>query len=98
MTTKRMSEPDFDSLLTAWFEADARVREPETLVDAALVRVHRSRRLPAWLLSEWWIPMQLSMQARAVPRLATTLLLVILLVAALVAIAIVGSTRRLPNP
>jgi Tol biopolymer transport system component len=98
MTTKRMSEPDFDTLLTAWFEADARVREPEMLVDAALVRVHHTRRLPAWLLPEWWIPMQLSMQARAVPRLATTLLLVILLVAALVAIAIVGSTRRLPNP
>ena len=46
MTTKRMSEPDFDTLLTAWFEADARVREPETLVDDALVRVQRSRRLP----------------------------------------------------
>ena len=42
--------------------------------------------------------MQLSMQARAVPRLATVLLVVVLLVAAVVAIAIVGSTRRLPNP
>jgi Tol biopolymer transport system component len=98
MTAKRMSEPDFDTLLTAWFEADARVREPETLVHDALVRVHRSRRLPAWLLPEWWIPMQLSMQARAVPRLATMFLVVVLLVAALVAIAVVGSTRRLPNP
>ena len=98
MTTKRMSEPDFDTLLTAWFEADARIREPETLVDDALGRVQRSRRLPAWLLPEWWIPMQLTMQARAVPRLATMLLVVILLIAALVAIALVGSTRRLPNP
>jgi Tol biopolymer transport system component len=98
MTTKRMSEPDFDTLLTAWFEADARVREPEALVDDALVRVQRSRRLPAWLLPEWWIPMQLSMQARAVPRLATMFLVIVLLVAALVAIAVVGSTRRLPNP
>ena len=98
MTTKRMSEPDFDTLLTAWFEADARVREPEDLADDALVRVQRSRRLPAWLLPEWWIPMQLSMQARAVPRLATMLLVVVLLVAALVAIAVVGSMRRLPNP
>ena len=98
MTTKRMSEPDFDTLLTAWFEADARVREPETLVDDALVRVQRSRRLPSWLLPEWWIPMQLSTQARAVPRLATMLLVVLLLVAALVAIAVVGSTPRLPNP
>ena len=98
MTTKRMSEPDFDSLLAAWFEADARVREPETLTDDALTRVDRTRRLPAWLLPEWWIPMQLSMPLRAVPRLATMLLVVVLLVAALVAIAIVGSTPRLPNP
>jgi Tol biopolymer transport system component len=98
MTTKRMSEPDFDTLLTAWFETDARVREPEALVDDALARVARSRRLPAWLLPEWWIPMQLTMQARAMPRLATMLLVVILLIAALVAIAVVGSTPRLPNP
>ena len=38
MTTKRMSEPDFDTLLTAWFESDARVREPDALVDNALAR------------------------------------------------------------
>ncbi len=98
MTTKRMSEPDFGTLLTAWFEADARVREPETLVDDALVRVHRSRRLPAWLLPEWWIPMQLTTPLRAVPRLATMFLLIVLLAAALVAIAVIGSTPRLPNP
>ena len=98
MTSKRMSEPDFDTLLTAWFEADARVREPETLVDDALVRVQRSRRLPAWLLPEWWIPMEHSMHLRAVPRLATMILLIVLLAAALVAIAVIGSTPRLPNP
>jgi Tol biopolymer transport system component len=98
MTTKRMAEADFDNLLTAWFEADARVREPETLVDDALARAQRSRRLPAWLLPEWWIPMEHSMRLRAVPRLAPVLLLIALLLAAIVAIAIVGSQPRLPDP
>jgi Tol biopolymer transport system component len=98
MTTKRMSEPDFDSLLTAWFEADALVREPEALVDDALTRVGRSRRLPAWLVPEWWIPMEHSMHLRAVPRFATMVLVIVLLAAALVAIAVMGTTRRLPNP
>lgn len=98
MTTKRMSEPDFDTLLGAWFEADAHVREPDALVDNALARAYRSRRLRAWLLPEWWIPMQVSMQARAVPRLATIVLLIVLLAAAIVAIAVVGSARPLPDP
>jgi Tol biopolymer transport system component len=98
MTTKRMSEPDFDRLLTAWFETDAHVREPEALVDDAITRVNRSRRVPAWLLHEWWIPMQHSMHLRAVPRLAPVLLLIALLLAAIVAIAIVGSRPRLPDP
>jgi Tol biopolymer transport system component len=98
MTTKRMSEPDFDDLLTAWFEADALVREPEALLDDALTRVDRSRRLPAWLLPEWWIPMQLTTPLRAVPRLAPVLLLIALLLAAIVAIAVVGSQPRLPDP
>ena len=98
MTTKRMSEPDFDTLLGAWFEADAHVREPDALVDNALARAYRSRRLRAWLLPEWWIPMQVSMQARAVPRLATIVLLIVLLAAAIVAIAMVGSARPLPDP
>ena len=98
MTTKRMSEPDFDDLLTAWFEADALVREPEALLDDALTRVDRSRRLPAWLLPEWWIPMQLTTPLRAVPRLAPVLLLIAQLLAAIVAIAVVGSQPRLPDP
>ena len=98
MTTKRMSGPDFDRLLTAWFETDARVREPEALADNALARAQRSRRLPAWLLPEWWIPMEHSMYLRAVPRLATMVLVIVLLAAALVAIAVVGSRPRLPDP
>jgi Tol biopolymer transport system component len=98
MTTKRMSEPDFDRLLTAWFGSDAQVREPETLLEDALARGRRSRRRPAWLLPEWWIPMQLTMPLRAVPRLAPILLLIVLLVVAMVAIAVVGSQPRLPDP
>ena len=42
--------------------------------------------------------MQLSMQARAVPRRATIVLLIVLLAAAIVAIAVVGSARPLPDP
>ena len=98
MTTKRMSEPDFDRLLTAWFGSDAQVREPEALLEDALARGRRSRRHPAWLLPEWWIPMQLTVPLRAVPRLAPILLLIALLVTALIAIAVVGSQPRVPDP
>jgi Tol biopolymer transport system component len=98
MNTTRMSEPDFDRLLTAWFDADAQVREPEGLIDSTLARTGHARRRPAWLLPEWWIPMQLTMPLRAVPRLAPMLLLIALLLAAIVAIVMVGSRPRLPSP
>ena len=98
MTTKRMSEPDFDRLLIAWFDADAQVREPEELIDSTLARTRRARRRPAWLLPEWWIPMQLTMPLRALPRLAPILLLIALLLAAIVAIVVVGSRPRVPDP
>jgi TolB protein len=98
MNTNRMPEPDFDRLLTAWFDADAQVREPEGLLDSALARTRRARRRPAWLLPEWWIPMQLTMPLRTVPRFAPLLLLIALLLAAIVAIAVVGSRPRLPAP
>ena len=42
--------------------------------------------------------MEHSMQLQAVPRLAAMVLLIVLLAAALVAIAAIGSTPRLPNP
>jgi Tol biopolymer transport system component len=93
-----MSEPDFDRLLTAWFEADAQVREPEVLLENALARGRRSRRRPAWLLPEWWIPMQLTMPLRLAPRLAPILLVVGLLLAAIVAVVYIGSRPRLPDP
>jgi len=98
MTSQRRSD-NFDRLLTAWFDADARVREPEDLLGNVLERTSRARRRPAWLLPEWWIPMQLTMPFRAVPRLAPALrLLIALLLALALAIISIGSARRLPAP
>jgi Tol biopolymer transport system component len=92
--------PDnLDRLLTAWFESDAQVREPEMLLDGVLRKTSRTRPLPTWRLPERWIPMDLALRFQPRPRL-TPILIVLALVAALVAGAlIVGSTiRRLPAP
>jgi Tol biopolymer transport system component len=98
MTSQRTSD-DFDRLLTAWFDADAQVREPEDLLETVLERTARARRRPAWLLPERWIPMQLTMPFRTAPRLAPTLLLIlVLLLAAVIAVVAVGSAKRLPAP
>ena len=98
MTTKRMSEPDFDQLLTAWFEADAPTREPEGLLDRSLVRTATARRRPAWILPEWWIPAQLTVPLRAAGRLVPVLVVLALVVALATAILIIGSRQRLPDP
>ena len=101
-TTTRWREPAIGvgrPGLTAWFDADAQVREPEDLLETVLERTSRARRRPAWLLPERWIPMQLTMPLRLVPRLAPILLLiVVLLLAAAIAIVAVGSARHLPAP
>jgi Tol biopolymer transport system component len=91
-------EPDFERLMTAWFEADAQVRAPDQLLDSVVARTRRARRRPGWLLPERWIPVQLTMRLQAVPRLAPILLLVGLLLAAALAILIVGSRPKLPAP
>ena len=98
MTTKRMSEPDFDRLLTTWFETDARVLEPEALADTALARVQQSRRLPAWILPERWIPMRFSLRLHVAVRLLAIALLIVLLAVAGVWALTVGSPRPLPQP
>ena len=60
--TTRPPSPDFDRLLTAWFDADARVREPDDLLDRTSRRTARTRPRPAWRLPERWIPMELTMR------------------------------------
>ena len=58
MTTYDPSDrlsPDFDRLMTAWFEADAQVRVPDTLLDETLTRTSSRRPLPIWRLPERWL-------------------------------------------
>jgi Tol biopolymer transport system component len=75
MTSRRTSRDDFDRLMGQWLEADAHVRSPEHLLDGVLERTKGSRRIPRWLLPERWIPVQLTMPLRAVPRPIPLLLL-----------------------
>ena len=98
MTSRNASRDDFDRLMRQWLDADARVGEPEHLLDQVLTQTSRSRRRPRWLLLEWWLPVQLTMPMRAVPRLAPLLLLIALLLAAALAVVWIGSRPRLPDP
>jgi hypothetical protein len=70
----------------------------DPVLDAALSRTRRTRQLPGWLLPERWLPMRLATRMASVPRLVPVLLIIGLLLAAAVAVAIVGSQRRLPPP
>ncbi len=102
MTTRPEFEPtspEFDRLMAAWFDTEARVHEPEDLLERAISRTARKRPRPAWLLPERWIPVELAMRRVQIPRAARYLtILVILLIAAALAYAIVGSPRRVPAP
>ena len=48
---------DFDRHLAAWLDDRAPMREPEPLLGQVLARTARTRRRPAWLIPERWIPM-----------------------------------------
>jgi len=98
MTSRHASRDDFDQVMRQWLDAEARVGEPEHLLDQVLTQTRFSRRLPRWVLPEWWLPVQLTMPLRAVPRFAPLLLLIALLLAAALAVAWIGSRPRLPNP
>ena len=99
-----MSERDaFDRRLSAWFAADAVSREPEHLLGSVLARTARTRRRPAWLIPERWIPMS-AITSRTAPAtrvpwrviVPVALLIVALAVGALL---VAGSQqRRLPAP
>ena len=99
MTSPNTSRDDFDRLMGQWLEADGNARAPEYLLDDVLERTRDSGRIPRWLLPERWIPVQLTMPLRAVPRTIPLLLLLIaLLLAVAVAFVLVGSRPRLPQP
>jgi Tol biopolymer transport system component len=98
MTSPNASRDDFDRLMGQWMEADARVREPEHLLDSVLERISAARQIPRWLLPERWLPVQLTTRFRAGPRLAPVILLLALLLALAALVATVGSRRELPAP
>jgi Tol biopolymer transport system component len=94
---------DFDRRLTAWLEATAPAREPESLAERVLARTAATRRRPAWAIPERWTPVT-SISARLEPVGRTpwrTVALVALLAIALVggALLIAGSRQpSLPAP
>ena len=89
---------DFDGLLTAWFDDDAPGREPEHLLGQVLARTARTRRRPAWLVPERWLPVQLVMARQSVPRLVPLAVVVALLIALLAAALLMAGRPRLPAP
>jgi hypothetical protein len=102
MTTRNdldFASPEFDRLMTAWFDAEARVHEPDDLLDRTISRTTRTRPRPAWLLPERWIPMELTMRRLPLPNAARyAVLLVVLVLVAVLALAVAGSQRRVPAP
>ena len=95
------TSPEFDRLMTAWFDAEARVHEPDDLLDRTISRTARTRPRPAWLLPERWIPMELTMRRVRSPRFTryVVILAVLILVTTLaIAVAVIGSQRRVPAP
>jgi Tol biopolymer transport system component len=98
MTSQKTSRDDFDRLMGLWMEAEARVLEPEHLLDSVLDQTRGARRIPGWRLAERWLPRRLVLPLGSLPRLAPLLLMIALLLAAIVAYVLVGSTPRLPDP
>ena len=90
---------DFDRHLSAWLDDRAPVREPELLLGQVLARTARTRRRPAWLIPERWIPMS-SISTRLAPTSRVPwrpVALVALLIVALIVGAIVISGSRQPK-
>ena len=99
MTTRQFDQNDLDRLMRQWMDDEAAVHEPADLADRVLAGTRRSRQLPAWLVFDRWIQMQLTMRRATAPRLAPLLLLVGLLIAALLAALVyVGSRPKVPPP
>jgi Tol biopolymer transport system component len=98
MTSRNASSDDFDRLMRQWMDSDARVGEPEHLLEHLLERTAHTRRIPRWLLVERWLPTSTTTRLHAAPRLALVAVLIALLVAAVAIALTVGGPRRLPAP
>lgn len=98
MTRERFTDETFDQIMSAWLDERAHGPAADAVLDAALARTSRARPRPGWLLPERWL------RGRGIQRLETSaglapiLLILGLLLALAVAIALVGSQRRLPPP
>src|SRR5262245_58611393 len=94
MTARR----DLDRTITTWLGEVATEAPVDYLVEPRDA-IGRLGQRPAWTSPGRWLPMQLTLSRPAVPRAATSLiLLALLLVVALVALAIAGARPRLPAP
>ena len=99
MTSNSPRTDNFDTLMTAWLDADARGPVPDVLLEGVLARTSHTRPLPAWRIPERWIPMQLALRFQPRLRFSPTLVVVALLIVAVVtAVILVGTQRRLPPP
>jgi Tol biopolymer transport system component len=100
MTSNRPRTDNFDALMTAWLDADARGRHvDDDLLAGVLARTSRTRPLPAWRIPERWIPMQLALRLQPRIRFSPVLVVIALTIVAVVAAIIyAGSLHRLPPP
>ena len=98
MTRERFTDETFDQLMSDWLDERAHGPAADQVLDAALSRTRQSSPLPGWLLPERWLRGHRVPRLESGPRLAPILLILGLLLALAVAIALVGSQRRLPPP
>ena len=98
MTRERFTDEVFDQLMSTWIDELAHGPAADPVLDAALSRTRLARQLPGWLLPERWLRGRRMRRLEMGPRLAPILLILGLLLALAVAIALVGSQRRLPPP
>jgi dipeptidyl aminopeptidase/acylaminoacyl peptidase len=98
MTRERLTNETLDQVMSAWLDERAHGPTADSVLDAALSRTSRTRPLPGWLLPERWLPGWRTWRLETGPRLAPILVILGLLLALALAIALVGSQRRLPPP
>jgi Tol biopolymer transport system component len=97
--TKRLDSGDFDQVMRSWLEAEAGVIEPAGLAERVVARTRHTRRAPAWLVRERWVPERAVAPIRAARRTALILAALALVLAAIALVAfVVGSRTRVPAP